>query len=387
MTFHQGRTLSLVVKEPLVIGAGLIDDSLGVKVDRLQVVETAMGGFWSLTFELKDSQTKIEDWVDDGLGRHVELYNPALQCIWEGFASKISANIGSLTLTRGPLLETVANKVKVVYSTVDYSIVPPAVGARDDTAWYEDSDSQVKYGEIQRVVSVGGVQPAEADQIAQTALEELKEPATDEKDNLASSVEPSVTVECLGYVHWLNAYTYSSTTTGTENASTKLQNIITADPNSLLSTDFTDIATNTTAVGAWEQDSRIAWSIVKGITALGDSSFNRYLFGIGTGRKATYSAIPTTAKYQRSLLDPQQSLELYGSGQRVLPWDSEPGEYVFYTDLLIGRSQSSTLRLDPRYLFIEQSSFTIPWALTLDGSKVGRLDQLLAQLGLKGTGA
>jgi hypothetical protein len=339
-----------------------------------------------LRFNLADRQSKIEDWIEDGLGRHIELYNPALELIWEGFVSRVRGNIGGLSIARGPHL-SIANRVRVIYSTVDTTVTPPAMGVRRPTDVANNTDSQAAYGIIERNISVGGVTEANAEQIRDTALDELKDPETSETDNLASSSAANVTVECLGYFHWLKAYTYASATTGTENASAKIENVLAADPNGIFSTDYNDVTENTTAVGAYEQDSRTAMQIIKGIVGLGDTSFNRYLFGFYQDRKARYGAMPTDTEYQRSLLEPEQKLARYGVGGRVMPWDAQAGEWVFYTDLLVGRSQPSERRLDPRYLFIEQSAFTLPWALSLQGSRSGRLDQLLARLGLGGTSA
>jgi hypothetical protein len=372
--------------EPLWIGTDLKTDSLGFHMDSLQVTRTAFGGYWTLRFNLADRQSKIEDWIEDGLGRHIELYNPALELIWEGFVSRVRGNIGGLSIARGPHL-SIANRVRVIYSTVDTTVTPPAMGVRRPTDVANNTDSQAAYGIIERNISVGGVTEANAEQIRDTALDELKDPETSETDNLASSSAANVTVECLGYFHWLKAYTYASATTGTENASAKIENVLAADPNGIFSTDYNDVTENTTAVGAYEQDSRTAMQIVKGIVGLGDTSFNRYLFGFYQDRKARYGAMPTDTEYQRSLLEPEQKLARYGVGGRVMPWDAQAGEWVFYTDLLVGRSQPSERRLDPRYLFIEQSAFTLPWALSLQGSRSGRLDQLLARLGLGGTSA
>ena len=379
--------ISASVFEPLVRGGAWIKDGLGWAADGLNMNLAALGGYWSLQLSIMDSQARIEEWIDDGLGRHVEVYNDSLDIIWEGFVSKVTANIGSLSLSRGPLLDTVANRVKCIYSTVDTSTTPPTVGVREDTDWAEDADSQDRYGIIERVVSVGGANATTAEQIRDTALDDLKDPATDERENVSSSNVPSATIDCLGYSHWFKAYTYSSTTTGTQNASAKLQAVLAGDPNNIFSTDYYGIATNTTQVGAWEQDDRVAWSIMSGIVALGDSSFNRYIFGIYAGRKPFYSAVPTTVDYQRRLSDPGQWIESYGIGGKKRPWEILPGKWVFYTDLLTGTIPATSLRADPRHLFIEQMSYSVPWALSLDGARAGRLDQLLARLGLAGAGA
>lgn len=379
----QSRELTLVVRRPLWTDNVLIDDSL--QPSGLRAIWTAQGGFWSLAFNLRGSQSEVEDWIDDGLGRQIQLYSPDLLLIWDGYASKISGNIGSLSIARGPLVESVTNKAQVAFSTVDYSVSPPAVGVRENTAWVEDADSQAKYGIVERVVSLAGSTLAGAEQVRDTIIDEMREPTSEETDNLGSTGETSVTVECLGWIHWLNAYTYFSQTTGSTTASVKLQAVLAADPNGIFSSDFSDIATNTTPVGAWDDDYRQAWSVIKGIVGMGDATFSRYLFGVYAGRKAKYNALPTAPKYQRALADPGQWLELFGAGGHVNPWDVEPGEWVFYTDFLIGRSQPTTLRLDPRYLLIEQAQFTAPWSLTMQGGKSARLDQLLARMGLAGS--
>ena len=123
---------------------------------------------------------------------------------------------------------------------------------------------------------------------------------------------------------------------------------------------------------------------MKGVVSIGDSSFNRWLFSVGKGRKAYYSAVPTTTAYQRALAAPEQRLEVYGAGTRVYPWEARAGRWTFYTDLLVGKAPAAERRSDPRFLFVEQATFTLPWGLTLDGSDFGKLDQALAKMGLDG---
>jgi hypothetical protein len=376
-------SLSVLVYEPLVVGTSVLDDGLGFSINP-QIVWTSYGGYWSFTFDLVDTQMRIEDWLMDGLGRHVEIYNPGLSVIWEGFVSTVQANIGSVTLTRGPLLDVTANRMRSVYSTVDTSTNPPTVGNRDKTAWFTNPASQTAFGEISRVLSVAGSSAANAAQNVQTALAEMAFPPTTQQDNIGSASRPSVSITCLGYIHWLDVLIPSLATTGLQNASTKIQAILATDPNGIFSTDYSLIDTNTTQVKAYEQREVTGGNLVKGIVSLGDSSFNRWTFGFYQNRRAVYQAIPTTNKYQRSVLDPSQSLEIFGSGAVVKPWNVQPAENVFYTDLFIGR-QNTPGTDDPRQLFIEQAAFTAPWSLSLEGGKVNTLAQMLAQQGLGGT--
>ena len=390
-TFEQSRTLPLVILNPLWsdIPTKVIDDEMGVKASALRADWNAFGGYWSLRFQLTDTQTKVENWIEQGLGRQVKLYNPGLELIWEGFVNSARANIGSLSIARGPLLN-VANKVKVVYSTVDTSVTPPAMGVRKSTDYAEDSDSQGKYGIHERIISVGGATADNAEQVRDVALDEMKEPETSEMDNTSRSAVPSVSVECLGYMNFLKAYTFSSTTTGDQDASAKIEAILAADPNGIFSSDYSDIETNATQVGAYEQSDRVAFSLIKGITAMGIAGGDRFVFGFYKDRRAKYNEIPSAVQYQRSLSDPEQRIENYDGQGRIFPWGVTPGNWVFYTDLLIGKSapaitQPSVLRTDPRFLFIEKATYTVPWGLTLQGNRIGQLGQLLARMGLGGT--
>lgn len=383
---RQSIALPLSIYRPLVQGGEWLYDATFSNTN-LDAVWTAYGGYWSLSFTVEGSQLIVEEWLEEGLGRHIEMSSPALEIAWDGFVSSVTANIGALSITRGPLLDTVANEIMVEFSTVDTSTTPPTMGIRASTPWAFHADSQAKYGIILRVISLSGASPANAAQVRDMAIDEFAEPQMDEQDNLSSSAHPSATINCLGYFHWLDAYTVGLTTVGDQDADAKMQAVLAADPNAIFSTDYSRIASNTTQVGAYDVDNRKAATVIKGLVSLGDTTNARWLFGFGAGRQAIYRAAPTDPIYQRRLGSPEQVLGTYGDGGRVQPWSAQPGERVLYTDLLIGKSEQVDIKDDPRYLFIEQATFTAPWGLALDGARVGRLDQFLAQLGLGGTSA
>lgn len=358
---------------------------LNIQPDNVQITRQAYGGNWSLTHSFNCSQRTAESWLEEGIGRHVELYSPGTMKIWDGFVDQIDINIGSLTKRRGSLIDTVANRIWVAFSTVDTSTDPPTVGIRDFTTAANDTTSQGKYGIIERVISVGEASLASAEQMRDTAIIEHAEPDSDEADNLTSSTSPSVSITCLGYHHWLKAYTVDLTTTGDQNASAKIQAVLAADPNSFFSTNYNYVIANTVQVGADDQDRRIADGVIKGITALGGTSNERWVFGFANDRIAYYKAIPTIPFYQRRLAEPEQRVEQWVSGQRIKPWNVQAGEWIFYSDLFVGKSSSTALATDPRYMFIEQAQYSTPWNLALQGSQVGNLDQIMAQKGLGGT--
>lgn len=377
--------LNLQVYDPLVKSNGLVSDQLMYYIDSLVFTLSAFGNYWSLGFNAKLTVSETEDWIENGLGRHVELYDEGLNVVFEGFVSEVSANIGSLSYKRGPLISSVANKIKVVYSTVDTSTDLPSVGMRESTDWAEDADSQNEYGIIERVISVGGASPTNAEQIRDLALERYAIPARDEEDNLASPSEPTMSVTCLGYIHWLDAYTVDLATTGEQNASVKLQAVLAADPNGLFSVDYSNIQTNTTQVGAYDRSDRSAIEVVKGIVAAGDAALDSWTFGFKAGRIAHYTPIPTAPQYQRRVSDPSAMVDYYGGTATVPFWLVQPAEWLVYTDVFISRPDPSSMIEDPRYIFIETLDYAMPRSLTIRGSPTTRLDQLLARLGLGGS--
>lgn len=389
MTLHQSTGLTVVVSHPLVSGLGYIE-TLTDQFSSWRHVTKSLGGYDSASFTIDGNQRVLEEWFDLGLGRDVTLYNLGLRTRWNGFVNKVSLRMGGFTLERGPLLN-IANKVWLVYSTIDTSVVPPVLGIRVKTAAAEDSASQTRYGVLEKALSSGGVTDANALQVRDTYLTENKDPEVSQQFSSGSG-NLTLSVECLGYIHMLGAYVYNSTTTGTQNLSVKLQNIITADPNSILSTDFNGITANTLQVGAWENDDDVALALIKGLTAKGDANDDRYLFGIYQDRKSLYEAAPTEVAYRQRLSSVNQQIETL-AGIRVWPWDVDPGKWLFIADFLIGRTQPiapssmAEMRADPRYAFLEQVTFTAPYDINWVGSKTGTLPQKLARLGFAGLGA
>lgn len=384
MSTYQSRSLSISVASPLVDTSQRIAPLEIRNYDRYSHTINALGGWWEASFTIKDNQRGVEDWLADGLGRHIEVYNPAQNLIFEGFVNSVSANLGPLAIERGPLLD-IANRARVIYSTVDTSTSPPTVGVRAATGTSNDTTSQGQYGIIEQVLSVGGSTQTEAEQIRDTYIAEHKDPETSQEINLSTGDDISVTINILGYVHWL-FYTYSSTTTGTQNLSAKMTAILGQDPNSIFSTDYGKVTANTLQVKAYEQDNDVAWDLIKGLVSQGDASDNRYIFGIYADRKAVYGAVPTTIEYYQQLSDQERRITNQ-AGTRIEPWDVLPGKWLFISDLLIGRTTETTLRFDPRAVFVESVSYTTPWGLRIQGGKVSTLAQKLAKFGLAGVGS
>lgn len=383
-SLYEQTGISITVQEALVGYYSGYHDTLAEQINAYSHKISAIGGYDEAAFTLNLSQLEIEDWLARGLGRHIEVFNFALVKVWEGFVNELSINLGPLSVIHGPLLE-VGNRVSLYYSTVDTSTNPPTVGIRDVVGPYNDATSQAVYGIIPKILSTGGSDATRGAILAQSYLAEHDLPETGKTFNNQSASQPSITVRCRGYRDWLN-YPYNSTTTGLQNASTKITSILAATPNSTwLIYGTTNIDTNTVQVKAWENDNNIAWNLIKGITAKGGTSYERWLFGVYNNREVYYQAAPTTLEYIQRLTEPL-TLETT-TGEIVYPWDARPGMWLLFSDFLVGRSEPANLREDQRAMFIESVTYSAPYGLQLTGAKIGTLDQRLAQYGLSGIGA
>ena len=386
-TFEQSKELSLLIYKPTIgsyVPAGVFQGTIGREVDAYQHTIAALGGYDSASFTINDRLDRLEDWLDR-LGYHVEVYNPDLVLIWEGFINRVSLNLGGLAVVRGNLTD-IGNRVTCVYSTVDTSTTEPTIGMREPTTVANDTTSQGRYGIIQKILSVGGATQVTAEQIRDTWLNENKEPETSQSYSSGGG-QTTVSVECAGYNKWLDLYAYNQiASTGTLNVSTAIQNVLAADVNGLFSTDYTRITANTLQTQQYVNDDDTAWAYIKYLVSQGDAADNRYLFGIYAGRRAVYEVQPTDTAYLQRITDNRQDVET-PTGQIVKPWDVLPGRWLLYPDFLVGRITPSNKRDDSRYEFIERVTFTAPWSLSHTGSKASTLPQKLAKLGLGGTGA
>lgn len=376
--------LSIIAYQPIWVGSSVVDDGIAFREDSYSHEILANGGYDKSSFTITDRQTKLEDWYENGLGRHIEIFNESLQKIGEYFVNEVKINLGGFSATRGPLLN-VRNRVTAVYQTASYNTNPPIGGVQARTSTANNTDSQGLYGIREITLDVGeGRTQTEAEQVRDTYLQEYKDPETTESLSPGAGSGPNVEVVCLGYYHLLD-YIYSQTaSTGTQNLSAKLQAILAADVNSIFSTDYSSITANTLAVPRYDDEESEAWSIIQDLVARGDSSDNRYIFQILNERKAYYNAIPTTFEYQYALSDPQQKIEKYGAGYRIFPWNVEAGRWVLVSDFLVGSTTPPNIRQDKRAIFIESVSFSAAYGLDIKGGKVQSLPQKIARLGMGG---
>lgn len=387
-TLYESTGLSVGISDPVIGTDRSTYPDANETLTRLNWSSRAVGGYYDALISFNDRKDRIEDWIQGGLGRDINIKNPAADTVWEGFVDRIVANLGGFTFEIGPL-SAIANKVMQVYSTIDTTGARPVVGMRDATAWAQNLLSQAVHGIWEKVLSSGGITAIEAAQARDMYLAENAWPATSRRaSNRGGGQSTSIDLHCRGYYAWVLAYTYNSGAAGASNLSDKLIAVRNADPNSIFSSSNIRITANTTQVRNQEDKNRSGWQVMKQETGKGDASFRRYTIGFYAGRVLTYAPAPTLIAYQQAIADNSPISNLVD--QEVRPWDVNPAEWILFPDFLVGTSFPTTaakLNEDPRTGFIEVVQFTAPYDLTVDGRKISQLDQQLARLGLAGLGA
>ena len=344
----------------------------------------AKGGYWSAGFTIPGNLQTVEEWLDEGLGRHIVVHDDSLSVVWEGYTSQITGNAGGRTVSRGPLTD-VMNHVYTIFNVINRDTIPPTSGVKITTAIASDLDSQDRWGLMYGIVSQLDVTLAEAERTRDRVLAERAEPKLTRSFGGAGSA-PSVQVECLGYWHYM-IWPYNYTASGglidlsNQDGTGKMQLILAADPNGIFSTDWTRTANNTGLVPEYENDDRPANELIADLTDLGDASFNRWLFGIYEDRQAVYAMAPSTVEYIRQLRDPAGQIRT-PQGGIVMPWNVMPGKWLKWPDFNVGRLDMSDLREDSRCEFLESVTYTAPWGLTWRGGDVDTLTQYLKQRGV-----
>lgn len=342
-------------------------------------------GYASASIDMQTTREEIEDWLEFGLGRHVELYNEAGVIIWEGFVNQVEANLGALSFNTGALVE-VGNIVNVVYTPVDNTIDPPTRGTTTSTVSVANDNSILRFGAIEKTLSTGECTDEDADRYRDTYAKYNAWPQPT-KDISLGQGDFSMHIELLGYAAWLNLVGYYNDSISFTTLSQKLADVLASDINGMFSTDYSGIAENLYIVPEAEglSTQRMMWDVVKSLVAIGDVNDNRYGFGIYAGRKARYFQIPTDEiTYRARLDDPSQSIFVVDMSAIVRPWNVLPGRWLQYTDLMSGKIAPVSLFEDQRSVLIEEVSFSFPWGLGIRGGNANPLAQLVAKMGYNG---
>lgn len=344
---------------------------------------SAAGGYDTCEFSIGVNKDAIPTWLLS-IGNRIHVRDRAANPIWSGFINRVSIKVGGSDLVIGPLME-VSNKVAANYQEASLNVAGITVGGNSAiTSFFEDTESQRKYGIREQLYNVSQVYgETEAEQIAQAVLANIKTPAINYKVSFSSSDETSVKIECLGFVHMLKAYYYLNVNTSTESISAKLANIIDADVNSIFSSGNAEITTNSTTVPEYEDGTKTAYDCISENVVYSDSSYNRYVWGVRNEQEFYYEPAPTTIDYYYDVFGNDPTVRLSGE-VTVNPWNIQPGKFLLISDANVGATYISAPREDPRVMFIESVKFTAPSGIELNSGEASSLSQRLGALGLNG---
>jgi hypothetical protein len=396
MTATSTQGLSIQVYQPTYIGSpwqwvprGQFVTQLGDLNAYSHKIE-AWGGFTEASFTVAADRATLEDWLLNGLARDVTVYNPGGVVVWEGFVNTVKLSMGGYAVSRGPLLDA-ANEILVKYTRLDTTTAPNLRNEKAFIPGWASGGTELQYGILARIFSVGSATDAMALQMLNRLIVEYRNPPTS-KQWAAGGGDLSLTVDCAGYVSRLD-YPYPNSLVypfqvGTTNLSTKIGAILDEDPNRLFSSATARLTANAIQVPlATAFASQRGLDMVKGFTAVGDSAYRRYLFGVYEGRVPWYYQAPTVIEY-RHRLEAQRQVIRTVTDIELDPWDVRPGKWLLFEDFLAEQPIATALDEDPRAMFIESVSYDSSGGLQLSGGREESISaRMTAQMGLAGGSA
>lgn len=320
-------------------------------------------GFNTAKFLLRGSPRYLNSWFAGGLARDVIWKGPHGQTIFNGYVSRLALTEGESTRVKS--IDKMFNRVVLIYRTVDSTQNPPLVGAQT-TLTVNNTTSQDVFGIKVAVVSGGESTTDEATDQANSHLEEMSRIGIEEKISTGGS-PPFLSVDMRGYSYFADWYTYTNVASGTVLANATANAVIAADPNSVLSTNTTNVDTSTTAIAQDFDGKGRGWKIIQEIAGVGDSSVP-WCAQIWEGRKLTFKVkegVDSTGQLRstnKHLALERQPMDagfriVDRAGREIKPWDMRPDHLVFTAG-----------RRGEEPLLVTAISYTAPYTISLSGS-------------------
>jgi len=239
-----------------------------------------IGGFYSCQFKVvKPSKEWAIEFLNNGVGRHIEFHGDKSQLVWEGFVNTVEMKVGAATMRCS--LTDMTNRTWCRYQ-------PLSGGAVARSANQEHLVSQGRFGIKEEVLNAGQVSAVEANQRAQAYLRQYYWPTPElegiRTGQMAEGVD--ITVHGLGYWHTLGWRTYNQTVaTGTDNAAAIVLAVVAACGQFVKSTEYDGNGTSVTKV--YDADRR-AKDIIESICDMGDPEYNLFVAGMEADRHFYY---------------------------------------------------------------------------------------------------
>lgn len=372
-TFFEQDGVSIVAKESIVSASGnvgVVDDSLEAKISSYSHKISANNGYDSASMELTLDPGSFVDWLYRGVGRHIEVYGSSGDQVWEGFVNKVTASINQVSVSVGPLVE-IANEVKVNYSTVRYNTNPPIGGQEASTDVAQNTTSISEYGYFRQTVDGSEGTLEQMESLRDRYLNQYAYPKTSRSISSGnSSGSSSIKLECLGYVHLLKGFTYTSTSTGVLYPDVLIAAVLAAEPNGLFSTPNDNLVTNTSYdMSQYYNEDESGYDVIKKTISLGGNGApnGRHTFGIYENRRAEYQWAHSHVTYYYNVATGEY---LDTNGGRKKPYEVVAARWI----RLIGfpaQVDEANLLKDISAVYAESVTYTAPASLSVVGAEEG----------------
>lgn len=380
--------LTAAVYSPLMASDGLAtrlyDNLFDFHTGPYSHSKAATMGYDAMSVDVIVHGPEMREWLSHGLGRHVEVYAPSGR-VWEGFVNQITVTNGATTLKSGPLSD-ISNHIRVDYTTRRWDTNPPIGGDPASTSYASNAASLARWGTFEEIIAGGEGVAATMEAMRDSKLNELAWPKVSHDFASGGSGQGVVSLECLGYYHLLDRYLFDENMadTGEVNASTKLADVLNADPDDLFTSVNATIETNTLQVPSVDDGSRTGLTVAQELVGLGFSTGRRALFQVGNNRYVRYYSLTldNEAKYVYNMYDQYPTLSLR-DGTPVAPWDIEVGEWIELESLSAKPIDEDLPRQsDPRFIFIESVNFSAPNDFTISGGLGNTFKEKIGKTGL-----
>jgi hypothetical protein len=250
-----------------------------------------MGGFWKAEVVIHDDPKALIQFFQDGLGRAVTMSSSSGAVVWDGFVNGMEMS-GVYPLAVYQSLDDVYTKAFVRYRDSTDTLVRSAAAT--------DAAQLARIGTKEYVASGGQLSSSSiADSLARQIVAKKKSPRLQVRglkpgSALPAMGQPSLKLECDGWVHTLNWRTYNQTaSSGTDIASGFVATVLAACAQFLGTLEY---QFNGIGVNRQNDADRMALDIIADVAALGDIYDQPWRFGVGANRIPFY--VPrATAKY------------------------------------------------------------------------------------------
>ena len=321
---------------------------------------SAQVGFDKASFTMRGDVEYLRAWFRAGLVRDITFTAPDGRLAWQGYVNQMTLTIGASRRTRS--LSNLANRIYYVYAALDAGTTPPTAGPQAISTG-NDTDSQDIYGIKTETISAGEQTASAATSDAAMILAQRAKVWEDGSDSFKGGGEPSLKIDMLGYNWIMDWFNYSNAGGGTIDRDALIKLIVAGDPNSILSTDYTNVDSNTDEVEQYRDGGRSSWSLINEVGRAGPNNA-RWVAGVYEGRKLHYKQAEGLDIDGDQLTANKHSLitrSLYDAGERFFdqagrelrPWQIRPDRLA----------RTTGLSRDPQY--IEQVTYSAPVGLEI----------------------